>query len=56
MDLKIKGYVKHNGEWYEPGQELKKVEQEDGKRLIEIGVAEEITKDKPKDKLKEVKK
>ncbi|MGY6765692.1 DUF7210 family protein [Faecalibacterium prausnitzii] len=44
MDLKVKGYVKHNGKWYEPGQELKKVKQEDGKRLIETGVATEIVK------------
>lgn len=44
MDLKVKGYVKHNGKWYEPRQELKKVKQEDGKRLIETGVATEIVK------------
>ncbi|MCU9614087.1 hypothetical protein OEV98_11000 [Caldibacillus lycopersici] len=44
MDLKVKGHVKHNGKWYKPGQELKKIKNEDGNRLVDLDAAEEIGK------------
>ena len=39
MDLIVKAKVKHNGKWYEPGDEIKKVRKEDGERLVNLGVA-----------------
>jgi hypothetical protein len=40
VDLTLTGKVKHDGKWYGPGDDLNKVKEEDGKRLIELGVAE----------------
>jgi len=42
MDVKIKGNVKHNGKQYGPGDELKRIKEEEGQRLIHLSVAEEI--------------
>lgn len=42
MDVKITGNVKHNGKHYEPGDVLKKVNEVDAERLINLGVAEKV--------------
>jgi NADH dehydrogenase [ubiquinone] 1 alpha subcomplex assembly factor 7 len=50
VDLTALGRVKHNGNWYEPGDDIKKVKKEDGERLIQLGVAEEsVNEQKKKD-------
>lgn len=41
MELKATAKIKHNGKWYSPGDEIKKVKKEDGERLIKLGVAKE---------------
>lgn len=50
MDLKINGLVKHDGKQYKPGDELKRIKKEDGDRLVDLGVATEITKESKNDK------
>ena len=42
MKVKLRGYVKHNGKWYNDGETIGNIKKEDGERLIELGVAEEI--------------
>lgn len=42
VDLTALSRVKHNGKWYIPGDEIKKVKKEDGDRLIYIGAAVEL--------------
>jgi (2Fe-2S) ferredoxin len=42
MDLKVKGVVKHDGVWYQPGEVIKDVKPDDVKRLIDSGVAEVV--------------
>lgn len=42
MELKAKTNIKHNGKWYQPGEVIKKVKKEDGERLVDMDVAEEI--------------
>ncbi|KYC94370.1 hypothetical protein B4102_3591 [Heyndrickxia sporothermodurans] len=39
MDLIALGTVKHNGQWFNNGDQIKKVKKEDGERLIDFGVA-----------------
>jgi hypothetical protein len=40
MSLKVTGNVKHNGEQYKPGDEIKKIKKEEAERLINLGVVE----------------
>jgi hypothetical protein len=42
MELKAKTNIKHNGKWYQPGEVIKKVKKEDGERLVDLKVAEEV--------------
>lgn len=42
MDLKVLGKVKHDGKWYDAGSTIKKVTEEEGERLVKMGVAEEV--------------
>jgi hypothetical protein len=50
VDLTALSRVKHNGNWYDPGDDIKKVKKEDGERLIEIGAAKEsVNEQKKKD-------
>jgi membrane protein involved in colicin uptake len=41
LELKATAKIKHNGKWYSPGDDIKKVKKEDGERLIKLGVAKE---------------
>ncbi|MDW0113768.1 hypothetical protein QT711_11270 [Sporosarcina saromensis] len=41
MEVKTKAIIKHNGKWYQVGEEIKKISKEDGGRLIERGLAVE---------------
>jgi hypothetical protein len=40
MSLKVIGNVKHDGEQYKPGDEIKKIKKEEANRLIDLGVVE----------------
>lgn len=42
MDLKITGTVKYKGDWKQPGDVIRKVEDDIGKALVAVEVAEEI--------------
>ena len=42
MKVKLRGYVKHNGKWYNDGETIGNIKKEDGERLIQLGVAEEV--------------
>lgn len=42
MDLKITGTVKYKGDWKQPGDVIRKVEDDIGKSLVAVEVAEEI--------------
>lgn len=39
MNLISKSKIKHDGKWYEPGEEMASLKKEDGKRLVDLGVA-----------------
>lgn len=52
MDIQVKSNVKHNGKWFEPGEEIKKIKADDGKRLIDLGVAVEVEAPKASDEEK----
>lgn len=45
MELKATATIKHNGKWYKAGEDLKKVNKEDGERLVKLGAAKEIKAD-----------
>ena len=40
MNLKVRGFVKHDGVWYRPGDVIKDIKTDDAKRLIDSGIAE----------------
>lgn len=42
MDLKITGTVKYKGDWKQPGDVIRKVEDDIGKSLVAVEVAKEI--------------
>lgn len=42
MKVKTRGHVKHNGKWYEDGETIGSIKKEDGERLVQLGVAEEV--------------
>ncbi|WP_169447535.1 hypothetical protein [Paenibacillus daejeonensis] len=46
MNLKVKGTVKHGGEWLEAGGEIRGIDDKEGQRLIDIGAAELLPKTK----------
>lgn len=39
MDVKTKAKIKHNGKWYENGEEIKQIKREDAHRLIGLSLA-----------------
>ncbi|BFH15920.1 hypothetical protein WJ0W_003278 [Paenibacillus melissococcoides] len=41
MAIIAKGTIYHNGQMYEPGEEIPGLKKEEAKRLLELGVAEE---------------
>ncbi|MEC1714757.1 DUF7210 family protein [Schinkia azotoformans] len=47
MDVTVKGKVKHNGKWLEEGETLR-CKEEEGERLVKLGVAEEVKKETTK--------
>ena len=49
MGLKAVSKIKHNGQWFEPGETLKKVSKEDTERLVELGAAKEDSKKEEKE-------
>lgn len=42
MELKVLGKVKHDGKWYDSGSTIKKVSEDEGTRLVKMGVVEEV--------------
>lgn len=42
MKVKLRSYVKHNGKWYNDGETIGNIKKDDGERLIQLGVAEEV--------------
>lgn len=42
MKVKLRGHVKHNGKWYNDGETIGNIKKDEGERLIQLGVAEEI--------------
>lgn len=44
MNIKVTGVVKHLGKWYNSGDVIKDISEEEGKRIITIRAGEEIQK------------
>lgn len=42
MDIKLTGVVKYNGKWHEPGDVLRKIDDEAAKEAIAAGAAQEV--------------
>ncbi|GGH17293.1 DUF7210 family protein [Paenibacillus segetis] len=44
MNIKVTGKVKHNGEWYGPGDVIPNVDEDDGNRIITIRAGDLLPK------------